>query len=108
MAAWRIVETVPIHGTVNAPTYKRVVIEHLNTIRRTATGRSLNDDEELTMALEDENSTKVRVKLCLKVNHERCGEYADAEREYRFIYSSNKICPVISLCVSDSNFLLLF
>lgn len=85
MAAWRIVETIPLHASGSAATFKQTKIEHLNTVRRNNVGRSLGDEEELTMALEDDPlNPRVRVKLCLRVNHEHCGDYTEADSKRFF------------------------
>lgn len=83
--AWQIVETIPLQVNGNGPTYKETVIEHLQstyTQQRRNNGRSLID-EDIPMALNgDDMQTKVRVKLCLKNNHEHCGDYTEAKSEY--------------------------
>lgn len=79
MAAWRIVETIPLQASGSSATFKQTKIEHLNTMRRNNVGRSLNDEEDMPMALEDDLNPRVRVKLCLRVNHEHCGDYTEAD-----------------------------
>lgn len=50
--------------------------------QRRNNGRALAEDD-MPMALNaDDMQTKVRVKLCLKNNHEHCGEYTEAKSEY--------------------------
>lgn len=79
--AWQIVDTIHLQVSGNAPTYKETVIEHLVLPRRSTSGRSLGTqgDDDLSLALSDENQPKVRVKLCLRQNHEHCGEYTEAK-----------------------------
>lgn len=83
--AWQIVDTIPLQVSGNAPTYKETVIEHLVTPRRSTSGRSLGagggmpSDDDLPLALSDELQPKVRVKLCLRQNHEHCGDYTEAK-----------------------------
>ncbi|XP_055680977.1 hemicentin-2-like isoform X1 [Lutzomyia longipalpis] len=81
--AWQIVDTIPLQVSGNAPTYKETVIEHLVIPRRSTSGRSLGggspNDDDLPLALSDELQPKVRVKLCLRKNHEHCGEYTEAK-----------------------------
>lgn len=78
MAAWQIVETIQLQNSGNNPTHKETVIEHLVTARRSS-ARSLGIPDDDFPPLNDDLSPRVRVKLCLRVNHERCGEYTEAE-----------------------------
>jgi echinoid protein len=86
IAAWRIVETIPLHASGSIATYKKTVIEHLSIQPKNSKGKSYeNYEEELSMALEDELNPRVRVKLCLRGNHEHCGDYTEADSEYFFL-----------------------
>lgn len=80
MAAWQIIETIPLSVSGNGPTHKEAVIENLVTARRSS-ARSLGDDD-LAAPLEDELNPRVRVKLCLRVDHEHCGEYTEADSKF--------------------------
>lgn len=71
------------------PSKKLYWIDRLIAPRRSTAGRalghSINEDEDdgmNSLALEDDNSPTVRVKLCLRSNHEHCGEYTDAESKF--------------------------
>lgn len=78
MAAWQIVETIQLQVSGHNPTHKETVIEHLVTARRSS-ARSLGVTDDDFPPLNDDATPRVRVKLCLRANHERCGDYADAE-----------------------------
>jgi echinoid len=80
MAAWQVIEQVPLPVSGNAATYKEFVIDEMAPARRSS-ARSLGDDE-LPPALDDELNLRVRVKLCLKGNIEHCSEYKDAISEF--------------------------
>lgn len=82
MVSWQIVETIPLQNSGSSATHKETVIEHLVTPRRSS-ARSLGIPDDEFASTEDPNP-RVRVKLCLRINHERCGEYTDAESEYFF------------------------
>ncbi|CAG9798116.1 unnamed protein product [Chironomus riparius] len=75
---WHIVGQIQLAASGNAPTFKESIVENIIMPRRSA-ARSLEDEEDFTMALEDENTPRVRVKLCLRGNPEHCGEYIGAE-----------------------------
>lgn len=81
MAAWQIVETIQLQTSGNNPTHKEAVIEHLITPRRSS-ARSLGVPDDDFPPLNDDLNPRIRLKLCLRANHERCGEYADAESKY--------------------------
>lgn len=80
-AEWQIVETVPISANGNTATHKETIIEHLVTARRSS-ARSLGVSDDEFQTFEDDIDPRVRVKLCLKANHEHCGDYADAESKF--------------------------
>lgn len=81
MAAWQIVETIQMPASGSSPTHKETVIEHLVTARRSS-ARSLGIADDDFPPLEDDLNPRVRVKLCLRANHEHCGEYTEAESKY--------------------------
>jgi echinoid len=76
MAAWQVIDQVPLTVSGNSATYKEFVIDDMTPARRSS-ARSLGDDE-LPPALDDELNLRVRVKLCLKSNVEHCSDYKDA------------------------------
>jgi len=89
-AAWEVVATMDnLQLSGNGPTHKEKVIDRIIGARRVGGGRALGhtisedeDDNGLnSLALEDDNSPTVRVKLCLRTNPEHCGDYTDAESE---------------------------
>lgn len=83
MAAWQIVETIPLSVSGNVATSKEIVIEQLMLYGvRKSHSRSLPgsaQDEDFTLPLEDDTDPRVRVKLCLKGQPDHCGEYSEAE-----------------------------
>lgn len=96
MAAWTIVETVPLSVSGNVATSKEVVIDSLmpypvrKSHSRSLPGSMTNQvDEDFAMPLEDDSNPRVRVKLCLKANPEHCGEYSEAESKYNFLRKNN-------------------
>lgn len=81
LAAWHIVDTIAILGTGHSETHREAILEYLVSARRSSSARSIGGaaaDEDFP-GLEDDLNPRVRVKLCLKVNHEHCGEYTEAE-----------------------------
>ncbi|XP_041775008.1 hemicentin-1-like [Anopheles merus] len=79
MAAWHIIEKVDLQVNGHDPTYREHEIKHFVANRRN-NGRSLgNTLDEIPIPIEDELNPRVRVKLCLKINHEYCGEYLEAD-----------------------------
>lgn len=99
LAAWQVVDTVAIVGTGVTVTHRERVLEwpqqqqqsNGGYARRQGTARSLGgggqpaaaaSGADFPVALEDELNPRVRVKLCLKVNHEHCGDYTEAESKF--------------------------
>lgn len=78
---WQIVETVAIKANGHSATHEDAIIEHLVTARRSS-ARSLGIPDDEFPPFEDELNPRVRVKLCLKANHEHCGDYAEAESKF--------------------------
>ncbi|XP_023031190.1 titin [Drosophila willistoni] len=110
-AAWEVVDTLEnLELSGNGPTHKEKVIDRLNAPRRSGGGRALghtisedeNDAGLNTMALEDDNSPTVRVKLCLSNNHQHCGEYTDAEIGRPYIAEASALATptLIAIIVS--------
>lgn len=79
---WHIVGQIPLQASGNAPTFKESMVENILMPKRGSSARSMDDDEDFTMALEDESMPRVRVKLCLRGNPEHCGEYIGADSKY--------------------------
>ncbi|XP_037928316.1 titin [Teleopsis dalmanni] len=85
MAAWEVVDTVTLQLSGNGPTFKEHVIDRPIASRFDTSDRSHSindngDDSDMnSLGLENDNSPTVRVKLCLKSNHEHCGDYTEAE-----------------------------
>uniref|UniRef100_U5ELA9 Putative echinoid n=1 Tax=Corethrella appendiculata TaxID=1370023 RepID=U5ELA9_9DIPT len=106
MAAWHIIETIELTVSGHEPTYRETHIEHLVSDRRN-NGRSLGNgpDDILTLPVEDELNPRVRVKLCLRMNHEHCGDYVEAEigpsfiQEASFVDTPTLIAIVVAFIV---------
>lgn len=80
---WHIVDQIPLHASGSTSTYKESIVENIILPRRSSSvARSLEDEEDFTMALEDDSTPRVRVKLCLRGNPEHCGDYTVAESEF--------------------------
>ncbi|XP_062545555.1 hemicentin-1-like isoform X2 [Armigeres subalbatus] len=86
ISTWQVVQTVPLAASGSKPTYKEEIMDNMISARRSS-ARSLGDDD-LPMALEEEIPPRVRVKLCLKSNHEHCGDYIDAEIGPAYVHDS--------------------
>lgn len=80
-AEWQIAATVAISANGNTATHKETIIEQLVTARRSSS-RSLAMPDDEFQPFEDDLNPRVRVKLCLKANHEHCGDYAEAESKF--------------------------
>lgn len=98
MATWQVVETIPLHISGNGPTYKETIIDLMAQSNRMGrnSGRSLGDEinDNPGVPQVDELNPRVRVKLCLRVNHEHCGEYTEAESEYFYSSVTRYLCCV--------------
>jgi echinoid len=83
---WRIVKQIPLHASGSSATHEKSVVENIQMPRSRNAARSLEhiEEEDFTMALEDDPMPSVRVKLCLKGNPEYCGDYTIAESEFIF------------------------
>ncbi|XP_052864255.1 hemicentin-2-like [Anopheles cruzii] len=102
IATWQIVRSIPLAVSGNGPTYEEQVLEDMYPARRASSGRSMVNDDDFPMALEEEIPPKVRVKLCLKSSHEYCGDYMDAEIGPALIHDSPFIATptLIAIVVS--------
>lgn len=84
--SWRLVETIPI-PTGPSATRKEATLMSLawHGGQQTSVGRSLGDDdgpvERPAMATHQANP-QVRVKLCLRAEHDHCSDYMDADSKY--------------------------
>ncbi|XP_053696578.1 cell adhesion molecule Dscam2-like [Sabethes cyaneus] len=87
ISTWQVVQTISLAASGSKPTYKEEILDNMISARRSS-ARSLGDDD-LPMALEEEIPPRVRVKLCLKSNHEHCGEYVDAEIGPAYVHDSS-------------------
>ncbi|KAL9705597.1 hypothetical protein quinque_009115 [Culex quinquefasciatus] len=101
ISTWQVVQTIPLAVSGSRPTYKEEVLDNMISARRSS-ARSLGGDDDLPMALEEEIPPRVRVKLCLKSNHEHCGEYVDAEIGPAYVHDSAFIATptLIAIVVS--------
>ncbi|XP_049302796.1 hemicentin-2 [Bactrocera dorsalis] len=111
MATWEIVDTVTLLPSGSEATFKEAVINHIpQTTHYSASGRTLGHAEDITLALaETAQGPTVRVKLCLRTNHDHCGQYANAEigKSYMPETSTLTTSAVIAIIVSSIAFLLL-
>jgi len=84
--SWRLVDKIPIPGGP-AATRKEATILSLgwHGSQQASVGRSLGDDEgpgERSAMATHQANTRIRVKLCLNAEHERCSDYRDADSKY--------------------------
>ncbi|KAM7353535.1 hemicentin protein echinoid isoform 1-T2 [Cochliomyia hominivorax] len=109
MAAWEVIDQVNLQLSGNGPTFKETVLDRLIAPRRSTAGRALghsssedDDDGMNSLALEGDNRPTVRVKLCLRSNHEHCGEYTDAEIGRSYIAEASALATptLIAIIVS--------
>ncbi|KAL1506126.1 hypothetical protein ABEB36_005549 [Hypothenemus hampei] len=74
VTAWQVIDTLLLQVSGSIPTFKEKSLDKMLT-RNFANARSLVD-EPIGM---DEDSPRVRVKLCLRTHHDHCGEFVEAE-----------------------------
>lgn len=92
MPEWHIIDQIPLQASGTASTFKESVVENIITPRHQMNvARSLEEEEDFTMALEDDTMPRVRVKLCLRGNPEHCGDYTVAESKELFFLSQIKL-----------------
>ncbi|XP_030383652.1 Down syndrome cell adhesion molecule homolog [Scaptodrosophila lebanonensis] len=122
VATWEIVDTLTLLPSGNEATFKEAVINHMARTAHytTATsGRSLGGSssvggaqmgEDITMALAETagQGPSVRVKLCLRNNHEHCGAYANAEIGKSYMPNSSTLTTsaVVAIVIAALSFLL--
>ncbi|XP_052853700.1 uncharacterized protein LOC128263067 isoform X2 [Drosophila gunungcola] len=120
---WEIVETLTLLPSGSETTFKEAVISHMSrpALYTTATtsGRSLGAaavgggshlGEDRTMALAETAGPGpvVRVKLCLRSNHEHCGAYANAEigKSYMPHNSSMTTSALVAIVIASLSFII--
>ncbi|KAH8262159.1 hypothetical protein KR038_004700, partial [Drosophila bunnanda] len=119
---WEIVETLTLLSSGSETTFKEAVINHMSRAAHyttaTTSGRSLGVGgggavgthlgEDRTMALAETAGPGpvVRVKLCLKSNHEHCGAYANAEigKSYMPHNSSMTTSALVAIIIASLSF----
>ncbi|KAH8248908.1 hypothetical protein KR032_004229, partial [Drosophila birchii] len=116
---WEIVETLQLPSSGSETTFKEAVINHMSRpahyTTATTSGRSLGVGgvgthlgEDRTMALAETAGPGpvVRVKLCLRSNHEHCGAYANAEigKSYMPHSSSMTTSALVAIIIASLSF----
>lgn len=86
---WQVVDTLQVQVSGISPTYKETVLDQMTSRQHKGLGRSLVDDEPI--GVNDDNTSRVRVRLCLKMHHDRCGEYVEAELGSAFIKEASAV-----------------
>lgn len=79
-----------------SPTRHEATISSLRHVSKSS-GRSLEPDDPHSMfpgdnvlpVVDKEENVRVRVKLCLENNIQACGDYVEAESEYRLYFVGN-------------------
>ncbi|XP_050086076.1 uncharacterized protein LOC126571536 [Anopheles aquasalis] len=79
IASWQVVQSIPLTVSGNGPMFMEQVLATMYSERHSSSDRSMTNDDEFPMSLEEEIGCKIRVKLCLNPSHEYCGAYMDAE-----------------------------
>ncbi|XP_044316182.1 titin isoform X1 [Drosophila rhopaloa] len=119
---WEIVETLTLLPSGSETTFKEAVISQMSRpahyTTATTSGRSLGAGgggggshlgEDRTMALAETAGPGpvVRVKLCLRSNHEHCGAYANAEigKSYMPHKSSMTTSALVAIVIASISFL---
>ncbi|XP_037711467.1 uncharacterized protein LOC119548336 isoform X2 [Drosophila subpulchrella] len=125
---WEIVETLTLLPSGSETTFKEAVINHVSRpahyTTATTSGRSLGGvvggvggvvgggvhlGEDRTMALAETAGPGpvVRVKLCLRSNHDHCGAYANAEigKSYMPHSSSMTTSALVAIIIASLSFL---
>nr|NP_001245866.1 friend of echinoid, isoform F [Drosophila melanogaster]AFH03542.1 friend of echinoid, isoform F [Drosophila melanogaster] len=115
---WEIVETLTLLPSGSETTFKEAIINHVSRpahyTTATTSGRSLGVGggshlgEDRTMALAETAGPGpvVRVKLCLRSNHEHCGAYANAEigKSYMPHKSSMTTSALVAIIIASLSF----
>ncbi|KAL9924020.1 Down syndrome cell adhesion molecule-like protein 1 homolog [Glossina fuscipes] len=110
IAAWEVVDTIAMQASGSEATLKETTINHIaQRTHYSTSGRPLGHAEDITLALAENNQgPAVRVKLCLRSNHDHCGEYANAEvgKSYLMETSSFTTSVVVAIVIASIAFLL--
>ncbi|KAG5872503.1 hypothetical protein JTB14_030866 [Gonioctena quinquepunctata] len=103
ITAWQVVDNMELQVSGLVPTYKEKSMDQM--ISRIYKGRSLPDDP---IGVNDDDSPRVRVKLCLQTHADHCGEFVEAELGYAHIREASALTTptLIAIVVSCIVFLL--
>ncbi|SPP78968.1 blast:Hemicentin-1 [Drosophila guanche] len=111
---WEIVETLTLLPSGSETTFKEAVINHMartaHYTTATSSGRNgahLGEDRTMALAETAGPGPVVRVKLCLRSNHEHCGAYANAEigKSYMPHNSSMTTSALVAIVIASLSFL---
>ncbi|XP_023012158.2 hemicentin protein echinoid [Leptinotarsa decemlineata] len=103
ITAWQVVDNMELQVSGLVPTYKEKNMDQIKS--RFFKGRSLTDDP---IGVNDDESPRVRVKLCLQTHSDHCGEFVEAELGYAHIREASALTTptLIAIVVSCIVFLL--
>ncbi|XP_016956874.1 titin isoform X2 [Drosophila biarmipes] len=122
---WEIVETLTLLPSGSETTFKEAVINHVSRpahyTTATTSGRGqggvvggvvgggthLGEDRTMALAETAGPGPVVRVKLCLRSNHDHCGAYANAEigKSYMPHSSSMTTSALVAITIASLSFL---
>lgn len=74
ITAWQVIDTLVLQVSGLVPTFKEKNLNQMTSMYYR--GRALVDEP---IGVNDEDSPKIRVKLCLQTHPEHCSDFVDAE-----------------------------
>lgn len=99
---WQQVDIIPLHVSGVSPTYKELNLDHIN---RKEIGSYIDDP-----ITHDENNhiPQIRVKLCLRIHPDHCGETVAAKYGQAYIHESSVLATptLIAIVISCIVFVL--
>ncbi|XP_017769905.1 PREDICTED: hemicentin-1 [Nicrophorus vespilloides] len=103
--SWQVIDTLPLQVSGLTPTYKEANLEQLIARSYKVSGRSLADEP---IGVNDDYSSKIRVKFCLRTHDEHCGNFVDAELGHAYIKEASALATptLIAIVVSCIVFVL--
>ncbi|CAH1154135.1 unnamed protein product [Phaedon cochleariae] len=103
VTAWQVVDTLRLQVSGLMPTRQEKGLEQMGG--RAFKGRALVDEP---IGVNDEDSPRIRVKLCLQTHPDHCGEFVEAELDFTHIREASALATptLIAIVVSCIVFLL--
>ncbi|CAH1110783.1 unnamed protein product [Psylliodes chrysocephalus] len=99
ITAWQVIDTLVLQVSGLVPTFKEKNLNQMTSMYYR--GRALVDEP---IGVNDEDSPKIRVKLCLQTHPEHCSDFVDAEFGTGFIREASAlgtptIIAIIVACI---------